>query len=806
MQIKNKKTFILFFLINFCLFSHSAYPDEFNISAIEVSVDKKNNIITASGEVVVTDKTGKVINADKVIYKKNDKLLITEGSVKIEDDQNNVLLTDRAVYDKIEDKITTYENSKLTIDKSYKLDSSKIFYNNKNKTISSDTNSILTDKDNNTILVDMFEYQLNKNLFSSVGSIKVTDVNKNKYFFKELYIDTKKNEMIGSDVSVILDQLSFGVSEENDPRFVSNDIFASKEKAYLTKGVFTICQKRDDKCPPWSIQANKILHDRIKKTIYYEHAILKVYDFPIFYFPKFFHPDPTVKRSSGFLPPLLSNGSGVGLGVGVPYFWAISHDKDLTFSPRLYSQENPIILNEYRQAFKNGSFILDTSYTSGYKETTSTKTKGSRSHIFSDLDFNLADDASYESNISLKLQRTSNDTYFRVHDINTALVDAENTDLKNEINYNFAKDDFSLNIFGAIYENLRIKDNSRYEYIFPNINLQKSFFTENLGLIDFKTNLLYRNYKVDKHLTSVENTFIWSPPDYYTSKGFVNKIEGMIMNTNYEARNTTDRKTDGVVNEFSGVLKYKSSLPMKKQKLNSSNIFSPTFMIRYAPGHMRKLNTENVLLNYTNLYSTNKTSVIEDGLSAVLGFDFDIMTKSEGNVEKEKLSLSLGQVFSPERNKNMPYKSSLDQKMSDVVGEMNYNFSDLSTLSYKFSVDHNLNDLNYSEIATTLNFGKLDFNINYLEEQNHIGNEHYVSSGVTLNLSKNNKLNFETKKNYKTESTEYYDMSYEYTNDCLTAGLLYRREFYEDSDVEQKDNLFFTITFKPFAGVRAPLQ
>ena len=49
-------------------------------------------------------------------------------------------------------------------------------------------------------------------------------------------------------------------------------------------------------------------------------------------------------------------------------------------------------------------------------------------------------------------------------------------------------------------------------------------------------------------------------------------------------------------------------------------------------------------------------------------------------------------------------------------------------------------------------------------------------------------------------------MSYEYTNDCLTAGLLYRREFYEDSDVEQKDNLFFTITFKPFAGVRAPLQ
>ena len=41
--------------------------------------------------------------------------------------------------------------------------------------------------------------------------------------------------------------------------------------------------------------------------------------------------------------------------------------------------------------------------------------------------------------------------------------------------------------------------------------------------------------------------------------------------------------------------------------------------------------------------------------------------------------------------------------------------------------------------------------------------------------------------------------------DCLTAGLVFRREFYEDSDVAQKDSLMFTITFVPFTGVEAPL-
>ena len=113
--------------------------------------------------------------------------------------------------------------------------------------------------------------------------------------------------MIGSGVSVVLDQQNFGVSKESDPRFVANDILVSNNKTTMSKGVFTVCQKKDDQCPPWSLKAKKISHDKIKKTIYYEHATLKVYDIPIFYFPKFFHPDPTVKRQSGFLIPHINN-------------------------------------------------------------------------------------------------------------------------------------------------------------------------------------------------------------------------------------------------------------------------------------------------------------------------------------------------------------------------------------------------------------------------------------------------------------------------------------------------------------------
>ena len=807
MRTKNRKNLLIIFFLIFFVFNFDLSAEEFNITANEILIDKENEILVGEGSVKAVDSEGKVISADKITYKKLRKFLLAEGRVKITDIEGNTLTTDRATYDKISEIITTYDNTELVLREGYKLITKNISYDTRKKILSSNSNSIFIDNDGNKIETSMFQYHIADNLFSSVGKIKIIDIKKNKYFLKELYVDTKKNEMIGSDVSVILDQESFGLSKESDPRFVANDIFISKYKTDLSKGVFTVCKKRDGKCPPWTLKAKKITHDKVKKTIYYEHATLKLYDIPIFYFPKFFHPDPTVKRQSGFLAPFFTNSTTVGTGFALPYYWAISDNKDLTFSPKIYTKENVLFLNEYRQAFRNGFLTLDTSYTEGYKNTSSTKTGGSRNHIFADFDLNFNQDESYQSNLHLKIQRTSNDTYFKKHDINTALVDSENTNLENEIKYSFSNDDTAFNLAASVYEDLSVdKKSDKYEYILPNIMYGKTFFTEKFGTLNFTSNALYSKFDTNKNKTFLTNDIIWSPSSYITKKGFMNSFEGMIRNTNYEARKTKEYKNEGTVNELSTVLTYKSSLPLQKDGINYSNFFSPNFMLRYAPGHMRNLSNKDVYLRYTNLYSMNKTSEIEDGLSAILGFDFKINEKVSNESNKEKFSLSLGQVFNFDENKDIPSKSSLDQKMSDVVGEINYNFSKIGKIDYKFSIDHNLNELNYNEVSTELNFGKVQFNLDYLEQQNHIGLEHYVSSGVSLNFNDNNKLTFSTKKNFKTDSTELYNLSYQYAIDCLTAGLTYRREFYQDADLEPKNTLMFTITFVPFTSVNTPLR
>ena len=117
----------------------------------------------------------------------------------------------------------------------------------------------------------------------------------------------------------------------------------NKEKRSFEKNIFTLCGYREnDKCPPWSIQSTKMLHNSEKKTVYYDNALLKIYDIPIFYFPKLSHPDPSVDRRSGFLLPSYSDTKNLGSSISIPYFFAINQDKNFTLTNKLYASENPL--------------------------------------------------------------------------------------------------------------------------------------------------------------------------------------------------------------------------------------------------------------------------------------------------------------------------------------------------------------------------------------------------------------------------------------------------------------------------------
>ena len=102
------------------------------------------------------------------------------------------------------------------------------------------------------------------------------------------------------------------------------------------------------------------------KQLIYDHAVLEVYDIPIFYYPKFFHPDPTVKNKSGFLQPRLNNSKILGSSIYLPYYKVINVNKDYTFKPTIFDKDI-MLQNEYREVNKNSEFEIDYAFINGFK-------------------------------------------------------------------------------------------------------------------------------------------------------------------------------------------------------------------------------------------------------------------------------------------------------------------------------------------------------------------------------------------------------------------------------------------------------
>ena len=238
----------------------------------------------------------------------------------------------------------------------------------------------------------------------------------------------------------------------------------------------------------------------------------------------------------------------------------------------------------------------------------------------------------------------------------------------------------------------------------------------------------------------------------------------------------------------------------KKIKDNSKRFLTPKMLLRYAPGHMRE-ETSTTRLNHSNVFTLDRLNTnknFETGLSATLGFDYELQESSK------KLDFSIAQIINEKENKDMPSSSSLDQRFSDVVGHSQLEMNDNIKLSYNFAVDQNYEQLNYNELGVNLDFNPIKFDINYLQEKEHVGDQEYFKGKINFAPNEYALFSAETKRNLITNSAEYYNLSYEYTNDCLRAGLVYRREFYNDSELEPEDSLMFKITLTPFGNINSP--
>jgi LPS-assembly protein len=136
----------------------------------------------------------------------------------------------------------------------------------------------------------------------------------------------------------------------------------------IKRAVYSPCElcKEDPSRPPvWQIKAETVVHDKDLQLIEYYDATMEIDGIPVAYSPYFSHPDPSVKRASGFLAPVIGYGNTLGFHTTIPYYWAIAPDRDVTFRPLLTTGAGVALDTEYRQRFSNGVTIDNASLEAG---------------------------------------------------------------------------------------------------------------------------------------------------------------------------------------------------------------------------------------------------------------------------------------------------------------------------------------------------------------------------------------------------------------------------------------------------------
>ncbi len=778
--------------------SNSVTSDEFIFEGEEIEIlNEGKKLVSRKGVKVTTDDNIK-ITADEFEYDKEKNELLLQGNIAIENLNNKTLIkANKIEYFKTLEKIITYGKTEINVNNNYTINSSDITFLQNKEVISSNKNTLIKDKYKNNFTTNEFMFFVRDEVLKA-KNVKLIDSQGNISKLNSFFGNMKNGEYHGKDLKLNFYQNMFN-NPENEPRLYGNKINSNKNFTRISKGIFTTCKKRE-KCPPWVLRAEEVEHDKNKKIINYKKAWLEIYDQPVIYFPKFFHPDPSVKRQSGFLVPSFTDSGNTGASLIIPYFKVLDVNKDLTFQPRLFTNNNLMLQNEYRHIEKNLDHIMDfglfTSKLNNDEEST-------KSHFFSNTIINFDSTFFGTSNLEINLEQVTNDTYLKKFKPKSNLITSENL-MYSYLKYNGYEENSSLKVSVETYEDLTKKKSDRYEYIYPNIEFNKEFQKIDMpGSFNFKSSLFQKQFDTNKTKQSFINDIIYTSDTKYNEIGFSKDFKLLVKNPNIRQKASSKDHSDTETKLLTKLM-YSMSYPLKKEGEFYNSFLKPKISYRFSPNNTKNISNEDRRLDISNISSFNRLGIsdgVEGGQSITTGLEFSLKDKKIG---QERISANLSQVIRDKANPDLPTNSTLNNKYSDIIGNLRFDLFDNLNFEYDFMMDNNLDKLNYNSVDASLAVNNFITTFQFLEEDGEVGSKSFIGNQTKYSFDSNNSLSFTTRRNKELNMTEFYNLVYQYENDCLRAAIEYNKNFYSDSDIKPEEEILFTLSIIPFSKFSSP--
>lgn len=633
-----------------------------------------------------------------------------------------------------------------------------------------------------TLLADMVSYSERDDKVTASGNVSLLEDSGNVIFAEYMELTGGMRNGFIRDISFLLSDMSRGAAVEAERKDGNRTIM--KKAVYTT---CSLCESDPTRAPLWQVKGREVEHNEAQQDIKYRDAIFELFGVPILYSPYFSHPDPTVNRRSGFLPPRYNNNPFFEQAIQTPYFYAIDDYSDLTISPQYSTRQGPYLGLDYRERMARGEIQIDGSIAD---EQESGDTRG---HIRANAAFRATDDITYGANIL----RSTDDTYLGRYSIqdrpsgNTLVSRVYGEAINNR---HFA----SLNAFSFQNQLQRIRNNT-VPIAVPVMDYSAIFEPGDYGgrwALDANMVSLMRNEGTDmRRLTS---TASWSQP-YFSPSGEVITATALVRADGYWSDNVNESLVPGATGDSVTTGRVLPAVmldwryPLVRDQGRMRQLIEPIVMGVITPygGNRSDIpNEDSVSFEFdeTNLFSLSRFPGYDrwDGGPRVnYGMRMAAYGESSGYVE-----FLAGQSLRAKADDTFTEASGLRDQFSDYVGRLTVSPGRYIQLVDRVRLAQNSNlDVRRHEMGATLGSSINYVSITYADLVNsdflrQTDRQEAVSATIRLQATKYWSTEIRHTRDLQDDGSLLNFFGLRYTDECFDIILFAERTFTINRDIQ----------------------
>jgi len=658
---------------------------------------------------------------------------------------------------------------------------------------------------------DEVTYNQNTKVVIATGNVSLTEPSGDVFFADRVEVtDDLKDGVI----------TNFRMLFPDETRLAANDAQRSSgTHTEMNRVVFSpcaTCQEEPDEPLIWQIKARKVVHDQETRDIEYFDATLEMFDIPVAYTPYLSHPDPTVKRRSGFLIPTYGSDSQLGILVKTPYFLTLGPDKDLTLEPIFTSKERAALAAQYRQRIENGAFEVAGSYTRvKRRDDTGAETGGgqNRGHIMANGLFDI--DRTWRWGFDGGW--TTDDTYMRRYSISSTDVITSTAFLEGFRGRNYAA------VEGFHFQGLREDDNDETTPIvapFASYNVISTPF-DGWGRWNLDANMMVLTRPVGVSSRRLSLRGGWQLP-IIRPAGDITTFSVGLAGDMYWVNGVPQRSASNAGRSFSGVTGriYPHAMvdwryPFVREFGNVRQLLEPRVAVIAAPngqnpGSIPNEDSVDFEFDDTNLFSANRFPGV-DRVSGGQWLVYGASTAFYGD-KGGKTSMFLGQTFRLSTDDTFGDASGLENRISDVVGRVNIEPADYLQVGYRFRLDQENFKPRRNEVTAVIGPKELTFSVNYLFFASTGNNTEFpdreeVFAAARAEITDRWSISARTRRDLSdTGGVLSYGFGVAYICDCFQMSVDFSRTFTRDRDVKPSNRIFVQLVFKHLGEIGGALN